>query len=369
MANCRGYRGPNLKRHLTKVHLRKNDIAEEDIDCLFQMGVGARKRRGPRMKTRKGRWKRWCPRSGCSYLGPCLPQQLQNKHKTKVGSQYYKLCLKVAQRYRGMDDELNEMLPPRSPTLKKKLPTPPLKRAMVLDDDSDDEAYVPPISKKRTPILKGVDSDNDSSSHLTPEPGQETPEPEESDVLPPTLAIVKPLDDNPSSKCAPETEGSDIIPPTPLNVTASTAADEDSSDDNVYPSEEAFFKQVNPRTNRHIWLVGFFQYLFTPAAGYHKDQNRLQHACQVKTILTDIDPNGADILVLAEDEGSRVWLDWVVPNLTTKAAGTIKSYLTSLQKFLEFVAKKGNHPHLPSIKEDTKDSLHDLAASLKGWRR
>lgn len=66
----------------------------------------------------------------------------------------------------------------------------------------------------------------------------------------------------------------------------------------------------------------------------------LQHASQVKKILSDIDPSGGDVSVLAAVEGSHVWLDWVMPNLKSKAAGTLKSYLTSLQKFMEFVMKK-----------------------------
>ena len=90
---------------------------------------------------------------------------------------------------------------------------------------------------------------------------------------------------------------------------------------------------------------------------------------QVKTILEDIDPSGDNILILAEEEGNHVWVDWVIPNLKKKAAGTIKSYLTSLQKFLEYVTKKGKRPHLPVLDDDTRNMLFDLALSLKGWRR
>lgn len=93
------------------------------------------------------------------------------------------------------------------------------------------------------------------------------------------------------------------------------------------------------------------------------------HACRVKTILEEIDPKGDDILVLAQEEGNRVWLEWVIPNLKKKKkGGTLESYLTSLQKFLKCATKKGKHPHLPVIDADIKDMLQDLAVGLKGWR-
>ena len=49
---CAGYVGPNLKRHLTNVHLRKNHIIE-DVDRYFALGLDPRKKRGPPRKTRK----------------------------------------------------------------------------------------------------------------------------------------------------------------------------------------------------------------------------------------------------------------------------------------------------------------------------
>lgn len=60
------YYGPNLKRHLRYVHLKKNEISEQVIGCFFHMGVNPKKTRGPPRKTKpgkksKGRWRRWCP--------------------------------------------------------------------------------------------------------------------------------------------------------------------------------------------------------------------------------------------------------------------------------------------------------------------
>ena len=90
---------------------------------------------------------------------------------------------------------------------------------------------------------------------------------------------------------------------------------------------------------------------------------------QVKAILNQVDPSGGDVQVLCKEEGSRIWLDWVVPNLRIKAAETLKSYLTSLQKFMEFLTKRGEWPHLPAIRPEDRETLSDLASGLKVWRR
>ena len=88
---------------------------------------------------------------------------------------------------------------------------------------------------------------------------------------------------------------------------------------------------------RDIWLCEFYKYFLTPSARFHQHQNCLQHTSRVKKILSDIDPSGGDVSVLAEEEGSRVWFNWVMPHLKSKATGTLKSYWTSLQKFEEFL--------------------------------
>ena len=59
----------------------------------------------------------------------------------------------------------------------------------------------------------------------------------------------------------------------------------------------------------------------------------------------------------------------MVLNLKKKVGGTLKSYLGSLQKFLEFAPKKLTRSNLPVLPEQTRDALEDLARDLKGWRR
>ena len=108
------YQGPNLKRPLTNVHVRKEHIHQNQVNKYFAMGLQGHKKRGPIIKTKsgkklKGRWKRWCPQPGCHYLGSYLPQHLQNKHRMKPSSSLYKTTLKIAVKYRGVQEEVEQL--------------------------------------------------------------------------------------------------------------------------------------------------------------------------------------------------------------------------------------------------------------------
>ena len=128
------------------------------------------------------------------------------------------------------------------------------------------------------------------------------------------------------------------------------------------------FKEKDPKSNRHKWMCFFYWYLFTPLSGFHKQKNRLPHACQVKRSLDETDAHGDDIVFLAE-EGSRAWVDWVILSLRKKKPGTLKSYLTSFEIFLEYVTKKGKRSHLPQLDVEVSNQLFDLCNTLKKWRR
>ena len=101
------YVGPNLKRHLTNVHVKWGHILLGQVDKYFSMGLEGHKKRGPARKTTagkkiKGRMKRWCPQPNCDYLGAYLPDHLVNKHRMKPSSGLYKTCLKIAVKYKGL---------------------------------------------------------------------------------------------------------------------------------------------------------------------------------------------------------------------------------------------------------------------------
>ena len=85
--------------------------------------------------------------------------------------------------------------------------------------------------------------------------------------------------------------------------------------------------------------------------------------------MEDLEPSGSDVEVLCQEDGCKVWLDWVVPNLGKKAAGTLKSYLNSLQMFLHYLVKRRQRAGLPTLSKPILDILQEMLASLKGWRR
>lgn len=49
----------------------------------------------------------------------------------------------------------------------------------------------------------------------------------------------------------------------------------------------------------------------------------------MKIFFDEIDLKGDDIVFLVEEEGNRVWVDWVVLNVRKKVVGILKFYLIS----------------------------------------
>ena len=88
--------------------------------------------------------------------------------------------------------------------------------------------------------------------------------------------------------------------PSPILIPADVPSEEEDGeeDESHYPDRKAFFKDPNPRSNRHRWLVLFYHHLNKPDCGRKKQKNRLQHAEHVRRILEDLQPRGSDIDIL-----------------------------------------------------------------------
>ncbi|PFX17272.1 hypothetical protein AWC38_SpisGene18411 [Stylophora pistillata] len=99
-----------------------------------------------------------------------------------------------------------------------------------------------------------------------------------------------------------------------------------------------------------------------------KRRRSLQHACQVKSLLQKLDPAGVDIGIIAEEDGCKVWLDWVMPNLAKPAGGTLKSYLNSLHMFIQFVVNRRPRPGFPTLTPEVQEIFQEVLARLKAWR-
>ena len=134
---------------------------------------------------------------------------------------------------------------------------------------------------------------------------------------------------------------------------------------------KGYFTIKNPKTERHQWLTGFWRYLGSPDAGNLKDRDRKQHASQVRALLTILDKEGQGIGCLVEEGGQAVWNRYVQPLLDDElaACGTIKSYLGSLEKFVEFLTiEPFKRQDMPTIAQDHETILRYLRNILKGWR-
>lgn len=114
----------------------------------------------------------------------------------------------------------------------------------------------------------------------------------------------------------------------------------------------------------------FYDFVTRPTAGDTNRSIRLQHASQMRSLLEAIDPKGDDILCLLDDEGDAVWKLWVKPHLTngTKKPGTIISYLTSYEKFLNFVTHERFNKTAPPVHPDYMKRFATLQKDIKGWR-
>ena len=136
-----------------------------------------------------------------------------------------------------------------------------------------------------------------------------------------------------STKTMEEHEG-------PSTSTPSEENKEEDDDTGVeYTLQEDFFTSASPTTDRHRWLIAFYNHLNLPD-DERKARNRLQHAAHIKTILEDLDPHCSDLEVLSRDEGYIVWTDWVDLKMNILKTGAINAYLGMYQKFLTFVVEE-----------------------------
>ena len=104
--------------------------------------------------------------------------------------------------------------------------------------------------------------------------------------------------------------------------------------------------------------------------GKKTNRQRLQYVSQVSSLLEFLDPPRTDILILGEDEGDVPWLRWAKPAVDEKlkVSGTIISYLTSLEKFYQFVTNPRYTKSMPPLHPYYVACFVQTLPGLKGWR-
>lgn len=351
-----------LKRHL-KTHVKKGEIDEEDIERTVAIMKAGKKQRGKKMVIKKqklrraGRFKKWCPVSGCNVVTSYMQQHLLRTHMLKKSEVEYRVMLKSAKRYTGLAEldvivnqepteagsasEHEESIPLRpTPSTSKE----PEKRIMPTATE-----YKKPekrVTRERFPPL-GTSKDLDVDDHDVSEEDNEDVD---------EHSVGSSDYDDPSYKA---------------DVSESSTEEEEENDPAGQVKAEHYYTKTKYENNRHHWLCGYYQYLELPDAGYKKKANRLQHVGQVKSLLNSLDPEGEDITSLGDDGGDAVWLKWVKPHLEneTKAPGTMISYLTSLEKFFVFVVSdKYIVKQMPPLHPNDKEIFRSVIPALKGWR-
>ena len=301
----------DLRRHLES-HVRKGVIKKESVGIILSVAVNKGKTRGHarsagKDKKRKGLKLKWCPVKGCDTVTHLLRSHLQKYHRVKSGVSLEKYLNQAAE-YKGKEeiDRLSTELARPSTSTSTAHPT------------KEESPCPPPLPS------------NSSSTVASPSPAS------------PPLPASSPLPSEPSS-CEEE---------------------------NHYSNRQAYYTEQHPRNDRHRWLVLFYQHLSLPDCGRKKNKNRLQHAEHVRKILNDLDPDGVSIDILSEDEGYIVWTQWVDPNLDYLRSGTIRSYLGSLESFLNFVTlervRKGT---VPEVHDDVLKICRNTIKRVKGWRK
>ena len=323
----------DIKRHL-RTHLKRQEINEEDIDSHAEiMRHGKQKslvssgNPSKRGKTSVRRRKKWCPMPQCTTICVRMDKHLQHDHNLKVGTVPYKVHLKEAKPYKGI---------------------------MELDDHPRSVLAGEPSTSSAGPQqTEAADCEDDSSSDGA------------TNICPPSASESDSEADGATNICPPSASESDSE--ADPESTSSDSGDRD-------PPKETNLKYFNSTTfssARHQWLCGFFQYLGLPDAGYRKETQRLQHASQIKILLETLAADEDDLECLGAENGDAVWVRWVDPHLQnkSKAPGTLRSYLTSLQLFLTYLTGRKYHPRsMPSLSPFLKDIFGQMIPALKGWR-
>ena len=154
------YFGSSLKRHL-KIHIRRNELQEEDVDHAATIMTSGPRKRGKRVidkankTTKPGRTRKCCPLSGCQSVVQYMSTHLRRVHNFKPDSVDYKVHLRNAKPYGGLKDlEL-------------------LQYTAISHDDTTQPAKSATVAKPPTPILAvpSTSKETDDEKSTTDEEG------------------------------------------------------------------------------------------------------------------------------------------------------------------------------------------------------
>lgn len=424
--------GSNLRRHLD-IHVKKREVDENEVQRILTIVHAGDSQRG-KQQARKGRrplqgkQKKWCPIPGCDQIVLDVGRHLQNEasHGIPKDSRQYTRLVRMAKLYTGIAELQCSLVPP-PPAIVELTSGLDTSDTAAADASGDAHAASASCDAANSPVIPGPSTNTRAlpaasaaaTSPVIPDSSRpiaaaHAPKAHGSDFNPgPSTSAdgaantASPAGSSPvypgpfasqgASITAPAVDNSTTmtaaaLPPSSTAVTtaceATDAAHEpvDDASEDVPESEEEtqdddssvfsavgslqYFTAKNPKTNRHKWLVLFFDFLSRPTAGDKKETIKLQHAAQMRLLLEALDPNGDDILCLLQNEGDAVWRLWVKPHIVagTKKPGTLISYLTSYDKFLRFVTHERFNKRAPPLQKEQLETFANVLKDLKGWR-
>ena len=364
VSNCT-FNGNDLRRHL-QVHVKKGELAADSIDKLLAIVKAGNEQRGKMQKKKgrnpmKGRKKHWCPVPGCNQVVIDVGRHLCNQtmHGMKKDSREYQRMVRMAKPYSGLQELQDSLVPPPPPIVELTFSEGEVASLKQTNSDSQSvTTHEPTEADDDNEVIETADAPDEVHSAGKADSSDKAESPGDTRA-------------GPSQESAGGNESSeDDYSPGGQEETSEDDEEDDDCSTTSQPSCIQFFTDTKAKSNRHRWLVQFFEHLTRPTAGDKKQTIRLQHATQMRKLLEAIDPGGDDILCLLDHEGDAVWKLWVKPNLVEKKKkpGTIISYLTSYEKFLKFVTHARFSATAPPLHPDYVKDFESVKEDLKGWR-
>ncbi|KAJ7386886.1 hypothetical protein OS493_006920 [Desmophyllum pertusum] len=116
----------------------------------------------------------------------------------------------------------------------------------------------------------------------------------------------------------------------------------------------------------------FYEHLQDLGGGANKERQACIHAQNVRNLLDQLDSKNDTISCIIEDGGMHMWRKWGKPILEQNKMrpGTVKSYFSSVGKFLKFIINKvaDETRDFPSIDEWSLRLANNVLNRLPDWR-
>ncbi|KAJ7391699.1 hypothetical protein OS493_017396 [Desmophyllum pertusum] len=137
----------------SKCTFAKKELSEESVEKLLTVVHAGQLQRGKTQARKgkaplKGKLKKWCPVPGCDQIVLDVGRHLRNKklHNVAKDSREYQRLVRMAKRYKGLDELEDNVIPPPPAIVEIEVP-----RRDGSQSDSDGNSDDGPVLKKILP--------------------------------------------------------------------------------------------------------------------------------------------------------------------------------------------------------------------------